>query len=332
MSSAGVKLGLVGFGTMGRAHAEQLRYIEVRSCSVIDECTRRSAAQEFYQGTGVRVLSEIDQVSSNSEISGWIVASSTSSHIPITSKLLEAGSTVLLEKPLANTLDEAQRLQSLVRADSTNLMLGHILLWHREFRAFRKELSKLGKLLAINASRQRSQDHRVKYPSESPFTLTMIHDLYTIYALVEGAMPVSMTAQQREHEAGGVDLALAQMKWGDGSLAHLQANFLIPDGIAGGGNIDELSAACVGGVLRLTYESGNLTVFREGKSTQIPIELPRSAGIASYFDDALRGELRAFIDLINGDASIPVGARYRDACVIQEWIENFKKSAESEVA
>jgi predicted dehydrogenase len=160
----------------------------------------------------------------------------------------------------------------------------------------------------------------------------MIHDLYTIYALVEGAMPVSMTAQQRDHEAGGVDLALAQMKWGDGSLAHLQANFLIPDGIAGGGNIDELSAACVGGVLRLTYESGNLTVFREGKSTQIPIELPRSAGIASYFDDALRGELRAFIDLINGDASIPVGARYRDACVIQEWIENFKKSAESEVA
>ena len=62
------------------------------------------------------------------------MACSTSEHVHVATKLLRAGKHVLLEKPIAETLTQAESLAPLINADSSNLMLGHIVLFNSEFK------------------------------------------------------------------------------------------------------------------------------------------------------------------------------------------------------
>lgn len=320
-----VKLGLVGFGGMGRLHAEQIGFMDDAVIAAVVEPAgvNRSSAEQFYANKDVAFFDDVASALSQAQLDGWIVASSTRTHIEIAQQLLAHGYTVLLEKPIAGTLSEAEKIRPLVKPDSSNLMMGHILLWNAEFQTLKSEVNRLGKITAIDCSRQRCANHRTRYPDESPFTLIMVHDLYTVHSLVSAQQPFKYSAQLRKHDQGGVDLGQAQLGWKDNSHASFVANYLIPDDIPGGGNIDELSVAGQSWHVRLLYDSGIIQIASKGEVRQVHVDPPIRKGATNYFDDALRNELQHFVLLIKGIASVPLGARYEDACQIQGWIDNF---------
>ena len=334
MNERALRIGIIGFGGMGTMHAEQIGYMEnVVVAGVVEPgVLNRARAEAFFSGQDVAFFGDVESALKHLQVDGWIVTSSTNTHVGITKQLLESGCTVLLEKPIASTLVEAEELRMLVRPDSSNLMMGHILLWNKEFQTLKAEVTKLGKITAINCSRQRSADHRTRYPGESPFAFIMVHDLYTVHSLVQAQEPRRFSAQQRIHDEGGVDLAQAQIAWSDNTYASLVANYLIPDDIPGGGNIDELTVAGESWHLRLLYESGVIHIATNGEVRQLKVEPPKRIGATNFFDDALRSELEHFLLLIRGVESVPVGARYQDACQIQSWIGNFISLTQDEGA
>lgn len=325
MNERAIRIGIIGFGGMGTMHAEQISYLENAVVTGIVEPgpLNRTKAEKFFSGQDVAFFDDVETALQHLQVDGWIVTSSTSTHIDITQQLLENGCTVLLEKPIASTLVEAEKLQTLVKPDSSNLMMGHILLWNKEFQTLKSEATKLGKITAINCSRQRSANHRIRYPDESPFAFIMVHDLYTVHSLVEAQEPKTFSAQQRKHDQGGVDVAQAQIGWLDNTYASLVANYLIPDDIPGGGNIDELTIAGQSWHMRLLYDSGVIQIASKGQVRQVKVDPPKRIGATNFFDDALRSELENFLQLIRGVKTVPVGARYQDACQIQGWIGNF---------
>jgi predicted dehydrogenase len=325
MNKHALRIGIIGFGGMGTMHAEQIGYIENAVVAGIVEpvAVNREKAEQFFIQQDVAFFDDLETALQFLQVDGWIVTSSTSTHITITQQLLKKGYTVLLEKPIASTLAEAEELQTLVKPDSSNLMMGHILLWNKEFQTLKAEAAKLGKFTAVSCSRQRSANHRTRYPEESPFALTMVHDLYTVHSLVEGQEPSTFSAQQRKHDQGGVDLAQAQIGWADNTYASLVANYLIPDDVPGGGNIDELTLAGPTWHMRLLYDSGVIHIASKGQVGQVKIDPPKRIGATNFFDDALRSEIEQFLLVILGVASVPIGARYQDACQIQRWIGNF---------
>jgi len=327
-----MKIGIIGFGNMGFSHAQQLSYIEGAEIAVVVEphAANLEKAREYYTGKNVGFFSDLETGLLDSNVDAWIVASSTNSHVEISNRLLESGFKVLLEKPLANSLAEAQNLSSYVQKDSANLMLGHILLWNLEFQLLFEEVKKLGKINVINCSRQRTADHRTNYPGESPFTLTMIHDLYTVFKLLDGQVPINFSAQTREHVQGGVDWAQAQIAWADNVLASFTANFHIPNGTVGG--IDEISLYGDGWLVNLIYDSGVISVTTEKGRSEVKVPLPSRKGATNHFDHALRDEIEHFLKVIQGNASVPLGARYEDACAMQEWLDNLISLTKSEGA
>ena len=70
----------------------------------------------------------IDQID-ESDAEAWVVACTTAAHVSVATRLLECGKTVLLEKPISDDLDNALSLKPLVKTDSSNLMIGHIILF-----------------------------------------------------------------------------------------------------------------------------------------------------------------------------------------------------------
>jgi predicted dehydrogenase len=128
-------------------------------------------------------------------------------------------------------LDEARSLAPLVQPDSRNLMLGHIVLFGSEFQQLREEASRRGPIAFIDCVRHRPASIVTQVPGENPLHAAMVHDLYSVQALVNRAEPTHFSAQYHRTRAGEVDLACAQLVFPGGTLASFAASYLTPAGM-----------------------------------------------------------------------------------------------------
>src|SRR5262249_8024840 len=133
---------------------------------------------------GVPGWTDLGLALAESAAEAWVVACTTAVHVPVARALLEVGKAVLLEKPIAATLEEARSLAPLVRADSSNLMIGHIVLFNSEFQQLRAETQQRGALAYIDCVRHRPASIVADFPGENPLHAVMVHDLYATQALV----------------------------------------------------------------------------------------------------------------------------------------------------
>lgn len=319
-----LKVGVIGLGSFGRLHAGTLAGIgEAQLVAVV---ARRQASLDAVAGDlpGVPGWIDLDRALAESEAEAWVVASSTASHVPITKKLLEAGKPVLLEKPVADNLEEAEALRPLVQDDSGNLMLGHILLFNSEFRQLRDELDQRGPIVYISAYRHRPLTVPRDYPGETPFHLTMVHDLYAVLALTGRDEPAHFSAQTHHNDDGDCDLAVAQLQWEDGRIATFSAAFLTPSGMAPDG-FDRLEVYGRGWAARLDSNPRPIQVWDDKARWPMALEIRADTAGPSGM---LAEELRCFCRVVAGLESVPVGATYHDAMQVQRWINRLEAASE----
>ena len=104
---------------------------------------------------GVPGWTDLGRAIAESGAEAWIVAATTASHVVMAKALLAAGKRVLLEKPISDDLADARSLAPLVQPDSSNLMLGHIVLFNSEFQQLREEAKRRGPISYIDCVRHR---------------------------------------------------------------------------------------------------------------------------------------------------------------------------------
>lgn len=108
-----VRVGIVGLGRMGTAHAAVLSMLpDVTLAGVVDAAP--SAARRLHgMGFRVPVVSTLDALLAGAPIDAVWVCTPPDSHLPIARRCVEAGVAVFVEKPLAHTLDDARALAAL---------------------------------------------------------------------------------------------------------------------------------------------------------------------------------------------------------------------------
>jgi predicted dehydrogenase len=315
---------VVGVGRFGRLHAETLTGIaeaELTALVDTDAGARTEAARRF---PGVPVWSDLETALSEAEAEAWVVATRTPDHIPAAERILKAGGCALIEKPLAENLVAARRLEPLVTADSRNLMLGHILLFAADFHQLTREVRQRGLPVYFHLSRHRPLATRTDFPEETPLSLLMIHDLYLAYALMDGAEPARMTARLRRHPRGGYDLAWAELEWTNGTVGMLTASFLTPPGLGADG-YDKIELFGEGWAAQLQLNPQPLQVATDR------LEWPRPLNIETNPPSGwLAEELRCFCRVVRGQETVPFGARYADGLQIQGWLERLQTLAKGE--
>jgi predicted dehydrogenase len=320
-----VKVGVIGMGGFGTLHA--LTVMGLAETELVAVVARREVSlTEFAKhGPDVPGYLDLEQAIDESGAEAWIISSSTRTHVPFTTMLLEANKPVLLEKPIAESLSEAQSLAPLVASDSSNLMLGHILLFNSEFRQLLDEVSRRGKPKFINAVRHRPVATMDLFPGESPFHLTMTHDLYCVLALMNRAEPVAFTAQTHKTKAGQVDLALGQLQWADGTIASLAASFLTTPGMAADG-FDRLEAFGDGWVARLLPNPRPIELYDDKATWPMALEIRADpAGPSGMMAE----EIRCFARIVRGQQTVPVGATYNDAMQVMRWLDELEQSVDA---
>ncbi|MGQ9590659.1 MAG: Gfo/Idh/MocA family oxidoreductase [Planctomycetota bacterium] len=115
---------VVGVGHLGRAHARVYRELEgVRLVGVVD--TDPAKAREVGTALDVPYATEVTPSFLDS-VHAASVVTPTPAHYEVASRLVEAGVSVLVEKPMTSTLEEARALVDLARRHRVTLQVGHI--------------------------------------------------------------------------------------------------------------------------------------------------------------------------------------------------------------
>ena len=324
MSVDPVRLGVIGMGRFGQLHAATIQGLgDCRLTAVVArrQQTLDEVAERF---VGVPGFLDVADACARTETDAWIVAASTSEHVQIASLLLERGYPVLLEKPISESLAQAEQLRSFVDDGCATLMIGHIVLFNSEFLQLQDEVARRTKLIHISAVRHRPSSIISEFPGENPLHAAMVHDLYCVQALTDGCEPNHFNAQYL-YVAGGssVRLACAQLQWDSGLLATLSAGYLTPEGMPPRG-YDCLEVFGDDWAARTIPNPRPIQVWSRSAEWPLPLEIraPESGPTGM-----LAEELRCFCRVVRGQQAVPRGARYHDAMQVQRWLDQLDKAA-----
>ena len=319
-----VKIGVVGLGRFGRLHALSLAGLAEAELAGLVARRQESLDALARELPGVPGWTDLERAVRESPAEAWIVACTTASHVAVTRTLLEAGKTVLLEKPISESLAEARSLTPLVRPDSSNLMLGHIVLFNSEFQQLRDELPRRGPIAYIDCVRHRPASIVSQFPGESPLHAAMVHDLYVAQALVDRAEPAQFSAQYHRTARGEIDLVLGQLKWPAGIVASFAASYLTPSGMPPRG-FDRMEVFGEGWAARIEPNPRPIEIWGAQAAWPMPLEIRTGAGGPTGM---MAEELRTFCRVVRRRQAVPIGATYADGLQVQAWMDRLAACAE----
>ncbi|MEX0612358.1 MAG: Gfo/Idh/MocA family oxidoreductase [Pirellulales bacterium] len=210
-----LRVAVIGAGHLGRIHARIAAALEeIELMAVVDpvESARRSVAQE----ANTRAVADYHEVIG--EIEAAIVATPTASHHAIGTDLLSGGVPLLVEKPLASILPQANDLVALARKKGIVLQVGHVERFNPALAAVAADVRDPKYIEATRTSGYtfRSTDIGVVLD-------VMIHDLDIVLSLAKS--PVEEVQALGISVLGGhEDLATARLRFASGCVAQLSAS------------------------------------------------------------------------------------------------------------
>lgn len=118
----GVRVGVVGLGLMGRVHARNARDLGARVVGGADVAA--GSREEFAAEFGVPTYETHEALLAGEDVDAVVVTTPNRFHEPVAVAALEAGRDVLVEKPLAHTLESAERIAEAAAGAPGFCMLG----------------------------------------------------------------------------------------------------------------------------------------------------------------------------------------------------------------
>jgi predicted dehydrogenase len=300
-SEAPITVGVVGLGYWGpnlarnfdRLPAAELRWL----------CDARTDVRERLGATfpHARTTSELDDLLSDSGLDAIVLATPVPTHAELAVRVLEAGKHCFVEKPLAQSVADAERAVEAARRSGRTLMVGHLLQYHPGVTALKALVDdgRLGDVRYIYGNRLNLGKLRA---DENALWSLGAHDVSVLLHLA-GEEPYELSARGECYMNPGVeDVVFAFMRFPSGLAAHLHLSWLDPH--------KERRFTVVGSARMATFDDmaleGKLTVYDKGfdESAEGYGEyITRSGDIWSpAFSNAepLRLECEHFVDSIAG--------------------------------
>ena len=230
---------VLGAGNMGRAHARGYRalpYVRVALiCDVVEQAARALAEE-----VGAEWTTDPGEIWRREEIQAVSICTPDHLHLEPTLAAVASSKAILLEKPLALEVAEAEQIVRAARKAGLLLLPGHVLRYDTRCSMAWEAIQdgRIGKVMSIYTRRtgRRAVAHYLAGRVSLPFFIG-VHD-YDLMRWWTGAEVASIQAQARYgslQEAGlPVSDAFGQLlTFDDGTLATAELNWILPKGYMG---------------------------------------------------------------------------------------------------
>jgi predicted dehydrogenase len=218
-----LKIAVLGCGNWGKNHIRVLHELGVLH-SISDP--NKAQAEHYATLYQIPILS-LEAILANPSVQGVVIATPAQIHFELAKRCLEAGKSILVEKPITLTLDDAQQLQTLAQKQGACLMVGHLLHHHAAFIKIKelKAQGALGKLQAIYSNRL----NLGKFETEKDIWWSYApHDVSMILSLVD-SMPLEVMAREANYlKHTQSDITHAHLSFPEGEQAHIFVSWLHP--------------------------------------------------------------------------------------------------------
>jgi predicted dehydrogenase len=287
-----LRVAVVGVGYLGRFHAQ--KYAALPGCALAgladpDAAAGAALAQEL--GTRAvldyrELLGRIDAVS---------IVTPTASHCEIALAFLESGAHVLVEKPIAATVAQAQRLIEAAKRAGRVLQVGHLERFNPTILAAEPQLRvpRFIECQRLAPFRERGTDVNVVLD-------LMIHDLDLVQSMV-GSTIATIDAVGAPVFSAEIDIANARIRFANGCVANATASRVSLK------TERKLRIFQDDAYLSLDLQQKILTVIRKQAVATGEARLPVTIDEQSFEPgDALRSEIEAFLASCRGERAVVV--------------------------
>jgi predicted dehydrogenase len=311
-----VRLAPVGLGRWARVLARGAQrgdVIDLYSCFSRDEAKRTAFQQEF----GIeRSATSYEELLADDAVEGVIVTTPNDTHKDVVIQALEAGKAVYTDKPIAHTLEDANRIAAAVADTGGVFAVGHSsrrLSGHREMKRWLDD-GRIGdiSLAEANFSNERGLELTPQtwryYADKSPggaFIQLGVHHADTLQFLLGPVRSVTAHARKLYTKSEVPDAVMAILEFESGPLGYIGTGWASP-GV--------YSMNLLGTKANLMYDldfthwdeshqADDWSTLRSqfyGESVRQPVELPRT--------DMFREQLEEFALAARGEATVEVGA------------------------
>jgi predicted dehydrogenase len=319
---ARLPVGVIGVGALGQHHARHLAGLdEVHLVGVCDLDSKR--AQKIATELNTAAFVEIDDLLARSE--AVTVAVPTPAHAAVGLRALELSVPVLMEKPLAATLEEADRLIAAARRRRVQLQVGHIERYNRALRAAEAYLDGPRYIES-----QRLAPFQPRGTDVAVVLDLMIHDLDLVLHLTGGSAATEVRASGISVLSSHLDLANARVEFANGAVAQATASRVARE------RIRRLRLFQPNGYFSLDLASGGGEFFRVRPGWQpgtgreladvverIALEAPEADALAlelQSFVHAVRGQREVVVRGEEGRAALALALRVADAVRTQPLV------------
>ena len=253
--SAPLRLGLAGLGSMGRNHLRVIsNHAETTLAAVAD--TDPAILAAAVAQTEARGYSDPLAMIEGAEIDGLVIAAPTTAHVALALAAIERGLPVLVEKPLAATVEDGLAILTAARRHGVRVQVGHV-------ERYNPAVLEMGRLLragwlstiyAITSRRAGPFPARIR---DVGVTVDLgTHDVDMI-CWIAGERPVRVYAETARRIHGThEDLTFGLMHFPSGATGFLDVDWLTP--------VKRRSLVAVGeeGMFELDYLTQKLTFTR----------------------------------------------------------------------
>lgn len=228
-----VRVGVIGLGLMGSLHARvysQMPNVRLTAIADVDKGRLERASRQF----SVPGFSDYHELLERREIEAVSICVPDELHRDPAVAAAEARKHIMLEKPIATTLQEAEEIIAAARRHGVKLMVGHLLRFDPRYAQVKAAIDRgeLGELIHIMTHRNSPlTEGPARYAPRTSLTLHVaVHDVDLInwYA---GAEPIRVYAEGVRKALKGKemdDAVSALLKFEDGLVANVQYSWALP--------------------------------------------------------------------------------------------------------
>jgi predicted dehydrogenase len=220
---------VVGAGYWGPNLVRNFRALPAFDLAWVCDLSRERALQAIGPRSTVRATDSLDDVLGDPEIDAVAVATPAGTHTEVVLACLDAGKHVLVEKPLATSVAEAEKLVHAAAQRGLVLMCDHTYCYTPAVRKVR-ELSRLGALGSIQYFDSVRINLGLVQRDVDVFWDLAPHDLSILdFVLPDGCVPEAVAAQGVDPiGAGHACVGYLTLRLSGGGIAHIHVNWLSP--------------------------------------------------------------------------------------------------------
>lgn len=315
---AKIRIAIAGAGLIGRAHIKVLG--ESPSCMLTAIVDPSPAAIELAKTAGVVLYQTIDELLLKNRPDGLILATPNQLHVSQALQCIEAKLPILLEKPIATTVAEGEKIVDMTVASDAKVLIGHHRA-HSPIMIKTKEVvdaGKLGRLVSFMGSATFFKpDHYFadapwrKELGAGPILINMIHEVHNMRMLCGEIVAVQAFASNAIRGFAVEDTVAINLRFSNGALG----TFMLSDTAASARSWEQTSQE---NKSYASYEDEDCYVITGTHGTlSVPTmrlkEYPRtedrswwkafdSSIVSMVRDDPLKLQLEHFGAVIRGEA------------------------------